>query len=1751
MIYRSFGKLNNMIHYKILLSTFLIFFISLSSLNAQFVIPINTCSGAVLNYRDPAWTAGETYIWALGPITSASITGQTGGTGSIINQTLINSTNTPIIVNYAVVTSLSRSFTLLVTVNPIASITNIPAIVSPICSGINQNYTAVTDIAVSSTNWTRSTIAGISNLASAGAASITEALNNTTTAPITVPYTFALTTTNGCVSNQTINVVVNPIPTLTSSLNPPAICSGTNFTYNPNSATTLPSFTWTRGLQANISNPAASGVGNPNETLVNTSVITIPVTYVYTTTANGCSNSQNVVVPVNPTPVVPSPQTATACNNSSFIISPTGVPAGTQYSWTFPSAPGITGGSAQTLQNSISQTLSNSTSNPALATYTITPWAAGCSGPVFQGDITVSPIGLGVVIPNVSTTACNNTAFTVPITGPSGTQYIWSAPTYNPGGSITGGVSEVIPQNNIFGTLVNTTTAPAIATYLVTPVSGACTGTPFNVAVTINNPAILSSTLAPPAVCSNALFSYAPTSITTNTTFSWSRAAVPGISNTSATGIGNPNEYLINTTTAAVQVNYLYTLTTGSCVNQQTVSVFVNPSPVISSATPNPICSGSTFNYNPLSATTGTTFAWTRPVVPNISNIAASGTGNPNEVLINTGINPEVVTYNYTLTANGCVNTQAVNVLINPLPIINPNQIVSTCSGSSFSFTPSNVPTGTQYTWVTPTVNPIASLAGGLPQGTPQTSISGTLNNLTINPATATYVVTPSANGCVGSSFSLTVSVTAATNLTTPLIAPAICSNTTFSYAPNSNTFGTAFGWTRPNIVGIANTASSGAGNPNEILVNTTSAVIPVPYLFTLTTPTGCVSTQTVTVNVNPLPILSSNLVAAPICTGTLFNYTPTSLSVGSTYSWNRPVVPGISNAAGSGTGLNYPNEILVNTSSLPVTVSYNFVISDNTCTNNQTVTVIVNPKPVVANQTITICANSSFSVTPTGVIAGTQYTWTQPTDFPNNSITGSSAQTILQNNISQLLGNATLNLANATYTVTPSANGCIGSTFSVVVSVKPTPGISDQIIPSVCSGVAFNYAPTAVPAGTTYTWSSPIISPASSLTGGGPQPINQNSISETLVSNNNLIDTAIYTVTPSSGGCTGPTFALSVPIKPLPVVNNIFDTVCSGAGFNVVPSPVPANTSYTWTLPTSIPFGKIIGGSLNNVPVNVISQVPVNTGNTPGQILYTITPITNGCSGSTFTLLETVGVPLNPIANTTATICSGTAFDVTPVTVPANTKYTWTIQSIVPAGMISGTSTKSTPQTKITDSLINLSNVTATAIYAVVATNTGCSAAPFFATINVRAVPKATLTGVSTICAYANDTLSVNFAGTGPWSFDYLDNGVPKTQTGITTNPYTWIVPTPLLATTKSLTITRVNDMACVDSVDTSNFVQTVNPLPIGHVVSLHGQYICNNISDTLFVSHTLDTLTYQWTRNGVQIPNLTTDSISTLIPGRYNAFFTNQYGCTDTSAVPQMLTYIPQPVIKFTYDNYCIDGLISFKNLTDTTYIGPTTWYWDLGDSTTRIRFDAVTDYPTAGDRTIKLTALQLYCPAYTTTLDSVINIEAPIPGLRMPTVSAYIGQSTPIAARSIPNYKYLWTPTWGIDHPDSAAINFNFQRTQEYLINLIAPSGCVTYDTVLVIVFDNKLVDIFVPKSFTPNGDGVNDKLYPYLTGVKSFQYFKVYNRFGKLMFETRNPDEGWDGNVGGTPQPMSIYIWVAACTGLDGSLVERKGETLLLR
>jgi phosphodiesterase/alkaline phosphatase D-like protein len=248
-----------------------------------------------------ALTISGVQIRGITGATSASTVTRTGGT-SIIN----GDANGTI---HATLTS---------TLSPTLSSTLTPA---PICGGTIFNYVPSSSVAGTSFVWTRAVVSGILNSAGSGTGNPNETLINTTSNPINVTYVYTLSA-NGCTNPTTFSVVVtvDPTPTLSSTLTPPAICSSTIFSYTPASGTFGATFYWTRAVIVGISNPAGSGSGNPNEILNNTTAAPINVTYVYTVLANGCTNpsTYSVVTAVNPSAPVPNALAASNFTCTSF-----------------------------------------------------------------------------------------------------------------------------------------------------------------------------------------------------------------------------------------------------------------------------------------------------------------------------------------------------------------------------------------------------------------------------------------------------------------------------------------------------------------------------------------------------------------------------------------------------------------------------------------------------------------------------------------------------------------------------------------------------------------------------------------------------------------------------------------------------------------------------------------------------------------------------------------------------------------------------------------------------------------------------------------------------------------------------------------------------------------------------------------------------------------------------------------------------------------------------------------------------------------------------------------------------------------------------------------------------------------------------------------------------------------------------------------------------------------------------------------
>jgi gliding motility-associated-like protein len=89
------------------------------------------------------------------------------------------------------------------------------------------------------------------------------------------------------------------------------------------------------------------------------------------------------------------------------------------------------------------------------------------------------------------------------------------------------------------------------------------------------------------------------------------------------------------------------------------------------------------------------------------------------------------------------------------------------------------------------------------------------------------------------------------------------------------------------------------------------------------------------------------------------------------------------------------------------------------------------------------------------------------------------------------------------------------------------------------------------------------------------------------------------------------------------------------------------------------------------------------------------------------------------------------------------------------------------------------------------------------------------------------------------------------------------------------------------------------------------------------------------------------------------------------------------------------------------------------------------------------------------------------------------------------------------------------------------------------------------VYVPTGFTPNNDGKNDILRPTYIGIRQLDYFRVYNRWGQLIFSTNNTGLGWDGTIRGQKQQTGTFVWMVKAIDYAGKVYELKGTTTLIR
>ncbi|WP_339703600.1 PKD-like domain-containing protein [Algoriphagus aquimarinus] len=586
--------------------------------------------------------------------------------------------------------------------------------------------------------------------------------------------------------------------------------------------------------------------------------------------------------------------------------------------------------------------------------------------------------------------------------------------------------------------------------------------------------------------------------------------------------------------------------------------------------------------------------------------------------------------------------------------------------------------------------------------------------------------------------------------------------NTTYSFPPNSVA--------NPNPT--AGTVSI-SGTPTasfEYTINVTPS-----YFSTI----PLTLTRTGSVTVNPKPFITN--MTSTVCNGDAFTATPTNgtngvVPPGTTYSWNAPTVTGGLTGGAAGSGASNISGTLTNPTNTAQTATYTVTPLTGSCTGNTfTVIVTVSPKPAISNMTNTVCSGDAFNTTPTngtnGVVPpGTTYSWLAP--VVTGGITGGAGGTTASN-ISGTLTNPTNLAQTAIYTVTPITGICTGPTFTVTVTVNPKPAITNMTR-AVCSGDPFTVTPDngtngVVPAGTTYSWSTPSVT--AGITGGAAgSGIN---ISGTLTNTTNTTQTATYTVTPTSGSCTGSPFTITLTLDPKPIVSNMGTTVCSGDAFNLTPADgtngvIPSGTTYSWSAP-SVSAG-ITGGSTGSG--TSITGTLTNTTNTAQTATYTVIPTSGSCSGSPFTVSITLS-PRPAINNFNLSICTGSSFTISPANgsngiVPAGTTYSWNVPTVT-GGITGGTSGNAA--NNISNTLSNPTDSPQTATYTVTPITGICGGTPFTVIVTVdpiTAITSQPSTALDIECfGDGFDPLSVTAVGGGlvyQWYSNTIDSNVGGT---------------------------------------------------------------------------------------------------------------------------------------------------------------------------------------------------------------------------------------------------------------------------------------------------------------------------------------------------------------------------------------------------
>ena len=268
---------------------------------------------------------------------------------------------------------------------------------------------------------------------------------------------------------------------------------------------------------------------------------------------------------------------------------------------------------------------------------------------------------------------------------------------------------------------------------------------------------------------------------------------------------------------------------------------------------------------------------------------------------------------------------------------------------------------------------------------------------------------------------------------------------------------------------------------------------------------------------------------------------------------------------------------------------------------------------------------------------------------------------------------------------------------------------------------------------------------------------------------------------------------------------------------------------------------------------------------------------------------------------------------------------------------------------------------------------------------------------------------------------------------------------------------------------------------------------------------------------------------------------------GTTCSDSITRLVKIYPTFSAAFTDSGkHCIGAPVFFNDLSASTIKPVSYWKWDFGDGDNSFIQNPTHSYSYGGLYRVILVSKNIKNCIDTASRQVTIENFKPFAGNDTTIVKGEI-----IHFNATGGSQYLWKPNTNLDEPTTPNPTGYYPDTGRFIYNvhINSPFGCSGNDTIQVDVVNQAA--FFMPTAFTPNGDGLNDVFRPLAVGYRSIKYFRIFNRWGQMVYSDNSFETGWDGTFNNKQADMGVYYWEIIFTDRFGKESSLKGDVTLLR